>query len=187
MRGEHVCPTWLSFLLTNVFRRMAHDPDRILARFLKEGDVAVDVGCGPGFFTIPMARRVGEGGLVVAVDIHQGMLEKTRKRAERAGVAGRIRLHLSRKDRLGVDLKADFALAFWMVHEVADCERLFAEILAVLKPGGLLLLVEPRMHVAGGPFAEIVAAAERAGFERHGDEAIRLSRAVVLGRMVRPT
>ncbi len=182
MMGEHVCPTWLSFLLTNVFRRMAHDPDRILARFLKEGDVAVDVGCGPGFFTIPMARRVGEGGLVVALDIQQGMLEKTRKRAERAGVAGRIRLHLSRKDRLGVDLKADFALAFWMAHEVADCERLFAEILAVLKPGGLLLLVEPRMHVAGGPFAEIVAAAERAGFERHGDEAIRLSRAVVLRR-----
>jgi len=34
--GEHVCPPWLSFLLTNVFRRMAHDPGRILARFLEE-------------------------------------------------------------------------------------------------------------------------------------------------------
>lgn len=108
------------------------------------------------------------------------MLEKTRKRAERAGVAGRIRFHLSRKDRLAVDLKADFALAFWMAHEVADRERLFAEILAALKPGGLLLLVEPRMHVSESLFAEIVAAAESAGFERHGEEVIRLSRAVVL-------
>jgi ubiquinone/menaquinone biosynthesis C-methylase UbiE len=178
--GEHVCPPWLSFLLTNVFRRMAHDPDRILARFLNEGDVAVDIGCGPGFFTIPMARKVGENGLVVAVDIHPEMLEKTKKRAERAGVAGRIRLHLSRKDRLGVDPKADFALAFWMAHEVADRERLFAEILAALKPGGLLLLVEPRLHVSADLFAEIITAAESAGFERLGEEIIRLSRAVVL-------
>ena len=177
---EHICPPWLSFLLTNVFRRIAHDPGRILARFLKEGDVAVDVGCGPGFFTIPMARRVGEKGLVAAVDIHPGMLEKTRKRAERAGVAGRIRLHLGRKDRLGLDLKADFALAFWMAHEVADRGRLFAELLAALKPGGLLLLVEPRMHVPESLFAEIVAASESEGFELLGEETIRLSRAVVL-------
>jgi len=99
--AEHVCPPWLSFLLTNVFRRWAHDPDRILGRFLRQGDMALDIGCGPGFFTIPMARRVGERGLVVAADIHSGMLEKTRKRAERVGVAGRIRLQLSRKDSLG--------------------------------------------------------------------------------------
>jgi len=178
--GEHVCPPWLSFLLTNAFRRMAHDPSRILGRFLKEGDVAIDIGCGPGFFTVPMARRVGEDGLVVAVDIHSGMLEKARRRAERAGVAGRIRFHLGRRDSLGLDLTADFALAFWMTHEVADRRRLFAEVLSVLKPGGLLLLVEPRMHASDALFREIVATAEGVGFEQRGEEVVRLSRAVVL-------
>ncbi len=178
--SEHVCPPWLSFLLTNVFRRMAHDPGRILARFLNEGDVAIDIGCGPGFFTIPMAQMVGESGLVVAVDIHPGMLERTRKRAERAGIADRIRLHLSRKDRLALDQKANFALAFWMAHEVADRKRLFVEVLNALKPGGLLLLVEPRMHVPESLFAELVAVAESVGFERGHEEDIRLSRAVVL-------
>lgn len=180
--AEHVCPPWLSFLLTNGFRRLAHDPDRILIRFLKAGDVALDIGCGPGFFTVPMARRVGESGLVVAVDIHPAMLEKTRIRAERAGVAGRIRLHLSRQDRLGVDLKADFALAFWMVHEVADRARFFAEVLAALKPGGRLLVVEPRLHVSERFFKGIVTAAESAGFALQGEETIRLSRAAVLRR-----
>jgi SAM-dependent methyltransferase len=127
-----------------------------------------------------MARLVGERGLVVAVDIQPEMLEKTRRRAERAGVTGRVRLHLAAKDRLGLDVKADLALAFWMAHEVEDLEGFFAEIRTALKPEGLLLLVEPRWHVPERRYAEIVAAAVKAGFEPHETEPIRLSRASVL-------
>jgi len=177
---EHVCPPWMSFTLTNVFRRISQDPDRILGGFIRPGDVVLDIGCGPGFFTVPMARMVGATGSVVAVDIHSGMLERTRKRAVRAGVSGRIRLHLAEKDRLGLDVRADFALVFWMAHEVPDPGRLFAEIRDALKPEGRLLLVEPRMHVTEDAFAGLVGAAEGAGFVREGEERIRLSRAVVL-------
>lgn len=179
---EHVCPPWMSFTLTNVFRRMTQDPDRILGRFIRPGDVVLDIGCGPGFFTVPMARMAGETGSVVAVDIHPGMLERTRKRAARAGVSGRVRLHLAEKDRLGLDIRADFALAFWMAHEVPDPGLLFAGIRAALKPEGRLLLVEPKMHVAEVSFAGLVGAAEGAGFLREGEERIRLSRAAVLRR-----
>jgi ubiquinone/menaquinone biosynthesis C-methylase UbiE len=177
---EPLCPAWLSFTLTNALRRLAHDPVALLGPFLKEGDTAVDVGSGPGFFTVPMARMVGERGLVVAVDIQPKMLDKTRRRAERAGVAGRVRLHLATGNGLGLDVKADFALAFWMAHEVDDLGRFFAEIRAALKPGGSLLLVEPRGHVTERRFADIVAAALSAGFERPKTEAVRLSRAIVL-------
>src|SRR5512135_861184 len=97
---EPRCPAWLSFTLTNVFRRMAQDPVRILRPFLRDGDTALDIGSGPGFFTVPMARMVGEHGLVVAVDVQQEMLDRTRRRAERAGVAGRIKLHLAAADSL---------------------------------------------------------------------------------------
>jgi len=177
---EHVCPPWMSFTLANFFRRMTQDPDRILGRFIRPGDVVLDIGCGPGFFSVPMARMAGETGTVVAVDIHPGMLERTGKRAARAGVSGRVRLHLAEKDRLGLDVRADFALAFWMAHEVPDPGRLFAGIRAALKPEGRLLLVEPRMHVAEDAFAGLVGAAEGAGFVCEGKEYIRLSRAVVL-------
>jgi SAM-dependent methyltransferase len=108
------------------------------------------------------------------------MLEKTRRRAERAGVDGRIRPVLATAKALGLDAKADFALAFWMVHEVDDPGPLFAEILAALKPDGILLLVEPLVHVDKQRFDEILTAAIGAGFESHETEAIRLSRAVVL-------
>jgi len=177
---EPLCPVWLSFTLTNIFRRMAQDPVRILRPFLREGDTALDIGCGPGFFTVPMARMVGDRGLVVAVDIQQAMLDRTRRRAERAGVAGRVRLHLAAADGLGLDVKADFALAVWMAHEVDRLERFFGEILAALEPGGRLLLVEPRVHVPERRYAEIVAAAVSAGFEPHETEAVRLSRATLL-------
>lgn len=179
--AEPLCPPWLSFTLTNVLRRMAQDPDRILRPFLGDGDTAVDVGCGPGFFTVPMACLVGRRGRVVAADIQQTMLDKTRRRAERAGVAERVELRLSGPGRLGLrGVRADFALAFWMAHEVDDLLPLFREILEALRPDGCCLLVEPRVHVTDARYDEIVSAAAVAGFERGETPAVRLSRAVVL-------
>ncbi len=178
--AEPLCPAWLSFTLTNVFRRLAHDPVRILAPFIRDGDTVVDVGCGPGFFTVPMARLVGPLGRVVAVDIQEQMLEKARQRAERAGLADRISLCLAGENGLDLDVKADFALVFWMAHEVDDLIRLFAEIRSALKAEGRLLLVEPRIHVTEARFDEIVGGAAAAGFEQGETPEIRLSRAVVL-------
>ena len=107
--AEPRCPAWLSFTLTNIFRRMAHDPVRILRPFIREGDTVIDVGNGPGYFTVPMARMVGDRGLVIAVDIQSKMLEKTRRRAERAGVAGRIRPVLATAKMLGLDIEVVYA------------------------------------------------------------------------------
>lgn len=178
--AEPLCPAWLSFTLTNVFRRMAHPPARILAPFIRDGDTVLDVGCGPGFFSIPLARLVGERGLVFAVDIQSGMLAKTRRRAARAGVLSRIRLVLADKSSLRLPARADFALVFWMAHEVDGVERFFGEIRAALEPGGSLLVVEPRAHVNRRRFDEIVRAATSAGFEVREAVPVRLSRAVVL-------
>ena len=177
--NEHVCPPWLSFMLTNVFRRMFHNPRKILDRFVKSGDIALDVGCGPGYFTIPMAEMVGERGLVIAADINQGMLDRVKRRAEKAGVLTRIRLQLSEKNQLRIGQRVDFALAFWMAHEVRDLERFFAEIQGSLKSGAVFLLIEPKIHVTEKSFGEIVATAERAGLKQGGEESIRLSRAVI--------
>ncbi|MBP7706757.1 MAG: methyltransferase domain-containing protein [Candidatus Aminicenantes bacterium] len=181
--AEHVCPPWLSFTLTNAFRRRAQDPDRIVGPFVRTGDVVLDIGCGPGFFAVPMARMVGASGRVVAVDIHPGMLERTRRRAVRAGLGDRVKLHLAGRTAPGLDPaeRADLALVFWMAHEVPDPGRLFAEIGAALKPGGRLLLVEPKLHVPAAAFAALVARAGSAGFVPEGEPRVRLSRAAVLG------
>jgi ubiquinone/menaquinone biosynthesis C-methylase UbiE len=177
--AERTCPPWLSFTLTNALRRMFHNPLTILSGFIKPGATVLDVGCGPGFFTIPMAKMVGQQGLVIATDISQKMLAKVKRRAKKAGLSVRIHLHLSERNRLGIGQKVDFALAFWMAHEVWSLERFFAEIQASLKPNGVFLLVEPRIHVPEERFNEIVAAAKNVGLKPYGEESIRLSRAVV--------
>jgi len=117
-----------------------------------------------GFCSIAMAKIVGDSGLVIAVDLQQEMLDVLRQRATVAGVANRIRLHKCEQERLGVDAQADFALAFMMVHEVPDQRRLLDEIHAFLKPGGKLLVAEPKIHVPGKAFAQEVATAEEIGF-----------------------
>jgi len=176
----HVCPPWLSWLLINPVRSLSQNPRKTLKRFVREGDTVLDAGCGPGYFTTAMAELVGEKGLVIATDIQEWMLEKVRRRAERAGLSRRVRLHLAQADRMNIPSDhVDFALAFWMAHEVPDRDRFFSEILASLRPGGTLLLAEPKIHIGGNDFWEIVEAARKAGLSAADSVPVPLSRAVV--------
>lgn len=160
---QAVCPWWMCFTFDNVFRRLTHDPQKILGRYLRPGWTVLDVGPGMGYFTIPAARMVGKTGKVIAADLQKRMLETLQRRAVKAGVADRIRLLQCTPDKLGVAEPLDFCLAFWMVHEVQDKPRFIGEIVAYLKPGGLFLLVEPKFHVAAKDFAKTLDLAVGAG------------------------
>jgi ubiquinone/menaquinone biosynthesis C-methylase UbiE len=143
----------------------------------------LEPGPGMGFFTLEAARLVGPAGRVVAVDIQPRMLEGLRRRAMKAGLLDRIDVRLAPSDRMGLDDlrgQVDFVLAFAVVHEFPDATRFFAEARAVLKPGGRLLLAEPRLHVTAKAFTETLQTAERAGFSLQDRPAIALSRCAVL-------
>jgi ubiquinone/menaquinone biosynthesis C-methylase UbiE len=107
------------------------------------------------------------------------MLEAARRRAERAGL-GNIKYHRCTPDSLGLTEQADFALTFWMVHEVPDKQRLLAEIKSALKPGGKLLLVEPKLHVTGNDFNATVSTALSTGFQIVKRPYVPISMAVLL-------
>jgi ubiquinone/menaquinone biosynthesis C-methylase UbiE len=166
--SDHVCPWWLGYLLANPVRKLLQSPEKILRPHLSAGLRALDLGAGMGFFSLPMARLVGADGKVVCVDLQEKMIAGLNRRAARAALASRIEARVCAADSLKLgDLAGslDFALAFAMAHEVPDKERLFAEIQAVLKPGGRLLLCEPVGHVTTDAFAATVALARQAGFE----------------------
>jgi SAM-dependent methyltransferase len=116
---------------------------------------------------------------VVCVDVQEQMLAGVRRRAERAGVVERIRLHLAGRDGFGLDETADFALAFWMLHEASDQAAFLAEVRACLKPGGRLLLVEPRLHVGGAAFERSLNMARGAGLLPVSKSTVALSRAML--------
>lgn len=180
--GGRICPAsragWLSLSLRGLF----HSPERILGGLVRAGDHAADLGCGPGFFTLPLARMVGEAGTVAAVDIQEAMLEKMRRRAERAGLLKRISALRCTAQSLGLAGGLDFVLAFYMAHETPDVGHFFREVQAALKPSGRLLLVEPKFHVSAGAYARTVELARAAGLMPVDEPSIVFSRATLLER-----
>ncbi len=181
-RFIHVCPSWLSCMLDTGLRRLVHDPGKILAGLIRPGDIATDIGCGPGFFTVAMARLAGPGGRVIAADIQERMLSKMHRRAEAAGLADRIVLHICGETELGIMEPVDFALAFWMVHEVPDARDFFRQVHGIVKPGGRFLFVEPKFHVTGDRFSREMETALETGFSADAEPKICMSRAVLFTR-----
>ncbi len=175
----HVCPWWGGYFIDNRLRRLFHDPEKILGPYVKPGMVVMDVGCGMGLFAIAMAKMVGDKGRVIAVDLQQKMLDVLVNRAKKAGVADRIQAHRCEADRLGVEAKIDFVLAFAMVHEVPNTKRFLEQIHGCLKPGGKLFVAEPRLHVPAGKFRAMVKAAEDLGLKSLEEPRVRWCRAVV--------
>ena len=137
----HVCPWWLCPLFDNPLRRLLQPPGKVLNSLVSAGQIALDLGCWMGYFTIPLAKLVGANGQVIAVDLQEQMLAVVRRRARRAGVLERVRLHCGTLDSLAGEQQVDFALACWMVHEVPDQAALLSQVRSRLKPGGRFLLV----------------------------------------------
>lgn len=181
--GHRVCPWWLGYFLINPFRRRGQNPATILAPYIREGMTVLEPGPGMGFFTLDLARMVGRSGRVIAIDVQERMLKKLRQRCAGSGLSDRVQVRLATPDSLGIsELKGsvDFTLAFAVVHEFPDANRLFAEIAAASKPAASLLLAEPRGHVKDTEFAAELKAAADAGFHVAGQLSIRRSHAAIL-------
>jgi len=182
----HVCPWWLGYFLASPIRKFAHNPTRILALYVKEGMIALDIGPGMGFFTLPMARLVQEKGRVIAVDIQERMLASLRCRATRAELLDRIETRVCTEDSLGIDDltgKIDFALAFAVLHELPDMKRTITEIHRALKPEGQLLIAEPIGHVRKTAFAETMNVVLSLGFETIATPSIRRTHAALMRKV----
>jgi SAM-dependent methyltransferase len=136
-----------------------------------------------GFFTLTLARLVGGAGRVIAVDMQPKMIEGLKRRAAKANVLDRIETRVTSSETMGLtDLagKVDLVLAFAMVHEFPDAAKFFAEAVQALKPGGTLLLAEPRGHVSDQAFNGELAAATAVGLAATSRPIISRSHAAFL-------
>jgi ubiquinone/menaquinone biosynthesis C-methylase UbiE len=178
--AQRVCPWWLCFTFDNILRRLVQNPESILKPYIMPGWTVLDVGPGMGYFTIPMARLVGSSGKVFAADLQSKMLDALWRRAVRTGMQDRIRRHQTTQNEIGVKEPVDFCLAFWMLHEVRDRPRFIREIYSILKPEGLWLLAEPRLHVSAQSFKESIRLLKTAGLVVTDHPRIFFSYAVLL-------
>jgi ubiquinone/menaquinone biosynthesis C-methylase UbiE len=131
--------------LTRESRQREEDCKTLLAALkVKPGDVVCDLGCGNGFYSLKIAKLVGERGRVIGVDIQREMLEflKERAAAEKIGniepVLGTI------TDPKLAPASVDLVLLVDVYHEFSNPEEMLAAIRKSLKSTGRVALAEFR-------------------------------------------
>jgi len=180
VKQKLVCPWQLAPLIDNCLRSLVHNPQKIFAPYVARGMTVLDIGCGAGFASIGLAELVGEEGLIIAADLQSKMLRMVNERAIRKGLADRIRIHLCSRDCIGLREELDFAVAFFMVHEVPDVQTFLEEIYMLLKTGGRFFITEPKIHVGLLAFQQIMRKAQVIGFEIAERPNVRFGQTVLL-------
>ena len=111
---------------------------------LKPGQKVLEVGCGPGAFTIPAARIVGKDGFIYAVDIHPLAIKRVKEKISKSGIEN-IKPVLTDASNTGLsDQEIDLVFMFGMPHVAGGLTNVLSEIHRVLKPGGILSFEKSR-------------------------------------------
>ena len=126
-------------------REAEENPTKLLAALeIEAGQTICDFGCGNGFYTIELAKRVGPKGRVFAVDIQPEMLELLSERAKPRGLEN-ITPVLATPADPGLPAETfDLVLLVDVYHELADPVAVLAALRASLKPTGRIAVVEFR-------------------------------------------
>jgi ubiquinone/menaquinone biosynthesis C-methylase UbiE len=147
-------------------------PEHLLKNLgLKRGETIADIGCGPGFFTLPAAEIVGKEGTVFAADIQGEMLTAVRSRTLERGLTN---VRVVKTNERDVPLPAescDLMLVAFTLDEIESRAIFLHHLVRALKPKGRLAVLEweKHQHAEGPPVAdriapdELIADAEAAG------------------------
>jgi len=116
------------------------DPYTILRTAgLEYGQSVLEVGCGPGFFTLPAAEIIGSEGTVVAVDLNPYAIAHVRKKIQKTDLNN---ITLLQRDVADTGLESgvfDVVFMFGFHHFTGDIDPILHETARVLKPDGVLV------------------------------------------------
>jgi ubiquinone/menaquinone biosynthesis C-methylase UbiE len=150
-------------------------PDQVMdALHVADGTVVADLGAGGGWFTVRLARRVGQNGRVYAVDVQSLMKEAIERRVQREGYTNVITILGDYDDpRLPSDGRTDAVLIVDTFHEMDNPVLFLQNVSRTLKPRGRIGIIDYRPGEGGpGPRAEdrvspnvVVARAGAAGLK----------------------
>ena len=157
----------ITFVHDNPLLPVFRNPYKLLkAAGLKPGQKVLEVGCGPGFFTIPAAKIVGENGLVYAIDIHPLAMKRVKAKVGREGIQN-VKPVLANASDTGLpDESVDLAFLFGLPFVAGGLENVISEMHRILKSGAVLSFEKAR-----GSQEKLIEGMKRGGFtysERRG-------------------
>ena len=137
-------PHQMADALDHPLRLRYRNPGATLADYGIAPDMTIlDLGCGTGTFTLELARMVGEGGRIHAVDLQQPLIDRTRQRLLAAGLQDRVQLHCCGAEALPLGTESvDLVVMIATLPQIPDRFAALSEVQRVLKVGGRLVLSE---------------------------------------------
>ncbi|WP_231961095.1 MULTISPECIES: class I SAM-dependent methyltransferase [Sulfolobaceae] len=126
------------FLLSLPIRKIFDNVNEVL-KYIKSGMTVLDHGCGPGFYTIPIARKVGDKGFVYAVDSDEKQIKVLQRKLERLNI-NNVKTIVSRDLSQIPSNTIDFLLSKDVLCCTVLHKELAEEIKRVLKPNGLAFI-----------------------------------------------
>lgn len=131
-----------TFMMDNFLRTLIFPPEKKIVKFASPGNVIADIGCGPGYFTVPMAERVGARGKVYAADSDPKSIHALKAKIGTRGLQKIIEARATSATNLDfiADQTVDFAFANGVLCCMVDHAGAIAEIKRILKPRGLCYL-----------------------------------------------
>jgi ubiquinone/menaquinone biosynthesis C-methylase UbiE len=158
-------------------REAEEAPSKAIAALdVREGQVVADVGAGSGYYSVRLARAVGEKGRVYATDIQPEMLAiiKSKVASERLS---NVDLVLGTETDPKLPAAAiDLVLMVDVYHELARPQEMLRALKRVLRPGGRLVLIEFRKESPWVPIREEHKMSEREARLELEAEGYRLER-----------
>jgi ubiquinone/menaquinone biosynthesis C-methylase UbiE len=182
-KSHGVCPVESAGILDNFVRKWIQNPRKIMRPYIEDNMTVLDFGCGPGFFSIEIAKMLKRSGEVIAADVQEGMLDIIRKKIKGTEYEQKIILHKCEEHKIGLSKQVDLVLAFYSIHEVSDKERLFKELVTTMKADGQIFIVEPKFHVSKKLFLWMIDSLSNLGLEIVQKPEVIFSRAVIMKRI----
>ena len=132
-----------AFILGNPLRRFTMNPIKVLTRMgIQRGLNVLEVGCGPGFFTVP-AAKMAEGGNIHALDLSPPMIENVKKKVEKHSLMNVKTLTCAASDTGLDDESIDLVFCIDVLSDITDIDSTLQEMHRILKSDGMLSVFEP--------------------------------------------
>jgi ubiquinone/menaquinone biosynthesis C-methylase UbiE len=144
----------MSFIHETLYSLFRNPYKALKAAGLDSGQKVLEVGCGPGFFTVPAAKIVGEEGSALALDVNPLAVEHVQRKIEAEGVTN---VEVTIANAAQTDLPAqhfDLAFVFGFAQPIGGMEAIWPELHRLLKPAGTLS-VEGRLRPPGRLFQPV--------------------------------